>query len=301
MLDRLQDLGWLRHVPNPGPYRGGPQWAALKQADRHPLVAGADWLITLDIDEFINVKVGDRTLSALVAALPEATAIPLTWRMFGNAGIARHVDAPVTETFTCAAPEQLFWPWQAMMFKTLYRNDGSYRRLGIHRPRKPDPDRLDAQRWFDGSGRRLPKSFHGDRLFSDPGSAPFRLVQMNHYALGSAEDFVLKCDRGWPNREAPTRGLDYWVERNFNDVGDESILSLSSTALRRALHADEILRTLHKDAVEWRRVRFTNLTGEERWRLLYGRLLMTGSSRVLSLEEAKAIWSLQHRAGAVGS
>lgn len=291
MLDRLQALGWLTHVPNSGPHRGGPQWTALKRADRHPLVTGADWLITFDIDEFINVRVGNRTLPALLDALPEATAIPITWRMFGNSGVARFVDAPLTETFTRAAPERLYWPWQAMMFKTLYRNDGSYRRIGIHRPRKPDPDRLPAQRWFDGSGRRLPEIFHRERLFSNPGSAPFGLVQLNHYALGSAESFILKCDRGNSFQNSQPTTMDYWVDRNFNDVVEDSILALPTSALRLELHDDPILEALHLEAVTWRKRRFATLMAEEPWRSLYGRLLMTPPTRVLGRVEAEAIWA----------
>jgi hypothetical protein len=295
MLDRLQEMGWLTHVPNPGPHRGGPQWAALRRADRHPLVRAADWLITFDIDEFINVKVGDRTLAALFASLPEATAIPLTWRMFGNAGIERFTDAPVTETFTRAAPTVLYWPWQAMMFKTLYRNDGSYRRMGIHRPRRPDPARLAAQRWFDGSGLRLPMIFHGDRLFSDPGTAPFRLVQLNHYALGSAEGFILKSEKGGGSHRVPSATtMDYWADRNFSDVEDTSILSLPSAPLREALHDDGVLRALHGKAVDWRRARFATLMVEEPWRALYGRLLMTPPSRAIGQREAFAILGLRH-------
>jgi hypothetical protein len=297
MLDRLQEMGWLAHVPNPGPWRGGPQWTALKRANGHPLVTSAEWLITFDIDEFINVKVGDRTLSALVATLPGATAIPLTWRMFGNAGVERYADLPVTETFTRTAPERLYWPWQAMMFKTLYRNDGSYRRIGIHRPRKPDPARLASQRWFDGSGRALPAAFHRERLFSNPGSAPFERVQLNHYALQSAESFLLKCDRGNSFQNSQPTTMDYWVDRNFNDVADDSILALPSTPLRAELHADPVLDALHRTAVDWRRQRFAALMHEEPWRALYGRLRMAGSSRVLGREEADAIWELRHGAG----
>ena len=37
MLDRLSDLGWLTHCPNPGPHAEGAQWAALKAANGHPL------------------------------------------------------------------------------------------------------------------------------------------------------------------------------------------------------------------------------------------------------------------------
>ncbi|NJS40551.1 MAG: glycosyltransferase family 2 protein [Rhodobacteraceae bacterium] len=115
MLDRLQAMGWLTHVPNPGPYPQGPQWAALKQADAHPLVRGADWLLPIDVDEFVNVHVGDRTIPALLAALPEATAIPLTWRLFGNAGVRGIEDRRVTESFTRASRMTEYTPVPAMV------------------------------------------------------------------------------------------------------------------------------------------------------------------------------------------
>jgi hypothetical protein len=287
MLDRLAAMGWLTHVPNPGPHPEGPQWAALKQADRHPLVRAADWLTVLDIDEFLNVKTGNRTVGALLAAVPGATAITLTWRMFGNAGIAAFTDAPVTETFTRAAPVPVFWPWRATLFKTLFRNDGSYRKLGVHRPRNPDQERLAAQRWVDGSGRVLPPVFHRQRIFLDLGGDPFGLVQLNHYALGAAESFVLKCDRGRSNREASAMGMDYWVDRNFNDVEERSILALSSAALRQDLHADPILGPLHQQAVAWRKARFRALMAEERWQSLYGRMLITPPTRSLTRDEVR--------------
>ena len=182
MLDRLDAMGWLTHVRNPGPYEQGPQWAALKAADRHPLKAAADWVLFFDIDEFVNIHAGDRTVPALLAALPDATAIPLTWRMFGNAGVVGFEDRPVTEVFTKAAPSVIYWPWRAAMFKTLFRNDGAYGKLGVHRPRNPKGGQ---PRWFDGSGRELPVAFHTGRVFSDFGRDNFGLVQLNHYALGA--------------------------------------------------------------------------------------------------------------------
>ena len=138
MLDHLQTLGALHHVRNAGPHDGGVQWAALKLADRHPLVKSADWILALDIDEFVNIHAGDHTLAALLSALPDATAITLTWRLFGNCGIERYADMPVTEQFVGAAPKIMTWPWRASMFKTFFKTDGVYRKLGIHRPRNPD-------------------------------------------------------------------------------------------------------------------------------------------------------------------
>lgn len=281
MLDRLAEMGWLTHVRNDGPHPQGPQWAALKAADRHPAKAAANWVLFIDIDEFVNIHAGVRRLPDLLAALPDATAIALTWRMFGNAGVVDYVDQPLTAQFTRCAPADLRWPWRASLIKTLFRNDGSYARLGVHRPRKPDPDRMAAQRWYDGAGRRLPAEFHEGRIFTPPGSAPYDLVQLNHYALGSAESYLVKADRGRANRDASTFDMSYWVDRNFCDIEDRSILALDSSDLRAELLADPVLGALHRQAVLWRQARFAALMAEEPWRALFARLMLAPPSRPL--------------------
>ncbi|MGB3314217.1 MAG: glycosyltransferase family 2 protein [Albidovulum sp.] len=293
MLDRLQKMGWLTHIRNDGPHDKGPQWSALKLADRHPAKARAGWVLFLDIDEFVNIHVGDRTVPALLAALPGATAIPLTWRLFGNAGIRNHIDRPIPEQFTLSAPAVMGWPWRAAMFKTLFRNDGSYGKLGVHRPRQPDHDRMTDQRWFDGSGRRLPATFHTGRIFSDYGRDNYQLVQLNHYPLGAMDNYLVKCDRGRANRETSAFDMSYWVERNFNVVEDKSIAALfpHCEPIRRALRSDPELAALHDASITWRQRRLATLLADESYRSLYGRLLMTPSSRVLSVEEHRFLAS----------
>ncbi|MFZ1467650.1 MAG: glycosyltransferase family 2 protein [Paracoccaceae bacterium] len=291
MLDRLQEMGCLTHVRNEGPHDEGPQWAALKAADRHPLVAAADWVLFLDVDEFVNIHVGNRTVQALLAALPRATAIPLTWRLFGNAGVVGYLDQPVTAQFTRAAPAVLNWPWRAMLFKTLFRNDGSYGKLGVHRPRAPDQGRMAAQEWVSGSGQVLGPEFQTGRIFSDLGRDHHQLVQLNHYALGSMEGYLVKADRGRANRDAAIADLGYWVERNFCDVEDATALQLDSGGLRDGLRADPVLGPLHDAAVVWRHQRFALLMQDEPWRAVFGRLLMCAPTRVLTADQARLVWA----------
>ncbi len=300
MLDRLAALGQVVHVPNPGPHPQGPQWSALKAASRHPLRAAADWVLCLDVDEFVTVHTGDHTVAALLAALPGATAIPLTWRLFGNAGVVAFEDRPVTDVFTRAAPAVMHWPWRAALFKTLFRDDGSYGKLGVHRPRAPDPARMAGQRWVDGSGRPLPDAYHTGRIFSPFGRDNYALAQLNHYALGAMESYLVKCDRGRANRDAAGFDMGYWVERNFCDAEDRSIAALAPArdAVLAALRADPVLDRLHRAAVDWRRARFAALMTEEHWRALFGRLLMTPPSRALSADEAAVL--LRHARAAAG-
>lgn len=292
MLDRLAGLGWLTHIRNDGPYdRRGVQFTALQRAAERDILRDADWILALDIDEYVNIHAGDGTLPALLAALPEADAITLTWRLFGNADIVRYADAPVTQTFTRCAPEILHWPWRAAMFKTLYRNDGTYARPGVHRPRSPDPARLKTVRWFDAQGRELDAQFRTRRLFSNYGQPNYALAQLNHYALGAMESFVLKADRGRAVHGDHMLDVDYWVERNFNTDTDTSIQRLAppSRALRRELAADRELAALHDAAVAWRRARFHTLMQREPYRALFARLMMTPPSRPVSRETARTL------------
>jgi len=292
MLDRLQAMGWVTHQRNDGPHEKGPQWDLLKTADRHPLKQAADWVLFCDIDEFVNIHTGDRTLNALLAALPHADAIALTWRMFGNAGVIGYEDRPLRETFTRAAPETLAWPWRAQLFKTLFRNDGRWRKLGVHRPRSPAPDHAPA-RWFDGAGREQPDLAQGSRIFSDYTRPNYALAQLNHYALGAMESYVVKCDRGRANRDAAGFDMGYWVERNLCAQEDRSILALDIGAPLQALHADAELARLHRAAVRWRQDRFTALMQEEPWRALFGRLLMTPPSQALNAQSAAPLMRFQ--------
>lgn len=292
MLDRLSEAKALTHLRNDGPYDArGIQFTALKQADRLDIVRQADWILPLDIDEFVNIHTGNHTLAALLAALPDATAIPLTWRLFGNGDTVAYEDAPVTETFTRCAPDVMHWPWRSAMFKTLYRNDGTYRKLGVHRPRNPDVSRLPASRWFDGHGRELDDQFKVRRLFSNYGQPNHRLVQLNHYALGAMESFVLKANRGRAVHADHMLGLDYWVERNFNTDTDTSIAALSGDRQTQleSLRALPGIPALHDAAVRWRKDRFRELMAQEPYRALFARLLMTAPSRLINVETARAL------------
>lgn len=298
MLDRLAQLGWLTHCPNPGPHPQGAQWAALKAASTHPLRQTADWVMVLDIDEYLTIHTGDGTLPALINRFPDATAFPLTWRMFGNAGVVGYEDRPIPQQFTAAAPAVMGWPWRAAMFKTLFRDDGSYGKLGVHRPRQPDAERMAAQKWVDGSGRTLPDAFHTARLYTPFGRDNYQLAQVSHYALGAAESYVLKVARGRANRTAAAFDLSYWIERNLCVAEDRRLADRfpACSAHRQSLAEDAVLARLHRDAVSWRRERFRALMADESYRSLFGRLLMAPPSRLLSDAENRLLLSYANTA-----
>ena len=300
MLDRLAEIGELHHVPNPGPHDGGIQFTGLKRADTHDAVKGADWLMALDIDEFVNIHQGNHGLADLTAALPQADAITLTWRVFGNCGVRDYADAPVTRTFARTGFEVMYWPWRAFMFKTLYRNNGAYRKLGVHRPRSPVADKAVATRWFDSHGRELDARLRTQGMFSHFGRANYGLAQLNHYPLGAMESYIVKRDRGRAVHGDDALGLDYWTERNWCQVEDRSIREtdpLTAPHLAR-LTGDVALMRLHARAVGWRKRRFEELMAEEENRALFGRLLLAPPARVVSPDDARRLYAFTKPPGA---
>jgi hypothetical protein len=183
----------------------------------------------------------------------------------------------------------MYWPWRAAMFKTLYRNDGTYRKPGVHRPRDANDKKLATARWFDGNGAPLPEPFVKKRIFSNFGQDNYGLVQLNHYPLGAMESYVLKADRGRAVHSDDMMGVDYWVERNFNTDQDLSIQSMAPVraAELAALKSDTVLAQLHADAVHWRKARFEQLMQKEPFRALFGRLMMTPPSQPVPRKAAQ--------------
>ncbi len=95
--DRLDALGIVQHRRNDDWTGKSPQQHALNRAIREPLVRNADWIIHIDVDEFINVRCGDGTLCAFLERVPDATNVAMTWRLFGHNG-ARPFDPAQSAT-----------------------------------------------------------------------------------------------------------------------------------------------------------------------------------------------------------
>lgn len=89
LLDRLQEMGIVAHLPNPRRSDEQPQNAALSAALAHPLVMGADYALQIDPDEFLVVKTERGAIQDLIAAAPAADVIAVQMRFFGDSGLAR--------------------------------------------------------------------------------------------------------------------------------------------------------------------------------------------------------------------
>lgn len=253
LLDRLDAMGIITHIRNDKITNAGVQWSALKRADKHPMKAEADWILFADVDEFVNIKVGEGHLDDLLAAAPDATAFALMWRNFGNSGCIEIEDDLILNQFTKCARLPCYVPLTGSMFKTLFKNDGSYEKLGIHRPKKRVQKDTSLINWVNGSGQPLGERYIDNITFTYGPAGGVDLACINHYSLKSAKAFMAKSLRGLPNRSEKQIDLGYWVDRNFNTEDDLSIqrmVPLVEEAMADFID-DADLKRLHEDGLKW--------------------------------------------------
>lgn len=287
MLDRLHDMRIVCHKRNQRRGKKPVQWQALNRASDHRLVQQADWILVSDIDEYLCIHEGEGRIGDLIAARPDADGFAIAWRMFGHNDQTVFQDGPVTEQFTRAAPDALLWPWRAVQFKTLFRADARLDGLGIHRPRLKKGTEFV---FVDGTGTPTPAAF-GTVV---PSITPkYTLAQLNHYALGSVENFLVKIARGRPNHSDDPIDLSYWIDRDFNQVEDRRILRHSDAVADGVaeLRSDPELDRLHGQSVDWRRSQIDTLLQQSEMFYTFTRICQMGGTRVLPMHLQKQIWA----------
>jgi len=271
MLDRFAELGIVTHLRNPAPWEHGlAQLSAYARARELPQVQTADWIMPLDSDEFLNVHVGDGTVAALIASLPPDTeAIPIFWRVFGDAGRRDLPSAPIVPKLTRCASAQT----NPFSVKVLFRNHQRFPIVCSHAPHvlgdagTPVPFTV-CVRLTDG---RLME----DDLLTRPGvnnqlnTMPSELgtwegAQINHYMVRTEMAFRLKRLRG--NALNTFHDAERYLPRTYrkfnrNDASDISIRRTATARerVRLELMADPELHRLHTNALSSARARAKTL------------------------------------------
>ena len=275
MLDRLQDHGIVAHLPNPATNRNY-QMQALKAARRHPLVRQADWVWIADVDEFINIHVGDHSLPALIAACGDPQAISVTFQFMANDGIETFVDQPVITQFLRSHNPDIWGAETAIEVKSLVRRDFPTEYFGAHRPFHDDAKA--RPHWTDGSGRPVPPPFrkaaNKRRIRAFPARGARDHATLNHYALRSLDSYLVKNDRGDVNRENRAFDDSYWRERNDPAYFDDSIMRYEAPlrAEMARLMALEGVGDLHAEAVRLHMARRDALLAQESYREMRAQL-----------------------------
>ena len=105
----------------------------------------------------------------------------------------------------------------------------------------------------------------------------YDLVQLNHYAVRSAESFLVKRDRGRVNHVDRDQGLAYWFRMNNNAERDLSIqcrLPAMKAELANMM-ADPEIAAAHAQSVESHRKKIAELRATQNYSSFFSEL--TGS------------------------
>ena len=284
ILRRLQKMGVVEHRNN-NDWRGqSPQQHALNMSLKEPVVRNAEWLLHIDVDEFVNVRCGNGTLQDFFDRVPQATNVAMTWRLFGHSGVRRIEDDFVIGQFDRCAPAYCPKPHTVWGFKTMFRNIGAYQKMSCHRPNKLLEDQRDKVLWVNGSGQDMTKEAIDNGWRSSKGSVGYDLLQLNHYALRSADSFLIKRQRGRALHVDRSIGLNYWIRMDWDDARDVTI-QRNLPRLRQEydrLMADDRLRTLHEKGLAWHHAKAAELHATPEFEDLYRQALeirLTGTER----------------------
>jgi len=102
----------------------------------------------------------------------------------------------------------------------------------------------------------------------------YDLVQLNHYAVRSAESFLVKRDRGRVNHVDRDQGLAYWFRMNNNFEEETSILKrlpMMKDELAK-LMSDPEIAAAHAHSVKCHRAKIDELKATENYSKFYGEL-----------------------------
>lgn len=284
LLESLKDAGVIEHVPQIVSQGDSPQWQALRAAWKHPLRKSCDWAIVCDVDEFVNIHVGQGKFADLIGTFTQdIDGVLLPWRLFGNNGHAFYKDRAITELYTASMAEDCNYPIAATFFKSMIKTDGPFNQFGVHRPKQKPVEKSRLPIWVNGGGQKMPEFFARNpqrlSLYGSPNDRS--LVECNHYSLKSAENFLVKRARGLPNRSEKNIDLTYWVERNFNTVENHSITRIRAGTKKRYIDLLSVpnVRHFHERAVQWHRNKFLGLMKSEAEHQIFSQILVSGSSQ----------------------
>ncbi|SLN38637.1 hypothetical protein ROJ8625_01784 [Roseivivax jejudonensis] len=285
ILQRLDALGVVEHRDNDDWKGNSPQQHALNSALKEPVIRDAEWILHIDVDEFVNVRCGDGTLDAFLDRVPDATNVAMTWRLFGHNGVTRLEDRFVIDQFDSCAPRFCPKPHTVWGYKTMFRNIGAYAKISCHRPNKLDPALEDRVRWVNGSGEDITRHAARNGWRSSKASIGYDLIQLNHYALRSAESFLIKRQRGRALHVDRSIGLNYWIRMDWS--GNRDITIKRNLPRLRAeydrLMADPELARLHAEGLAWHRAKADELHAMPEFEELYQQALaleLTETERV---------------------
>lgn len=248
LLDRLEEMGELRHLPNPAKIFDNPAFQpfALAYTPYLSEFKKADFYISMDVDEFINVRLGKGKIWELLEHTGPFDALSMSELNHGSNMRREYEPGLMTEQFPRHQRERP-GKWRSRRgVKTIVRLGEKLKFIRNHRPDLRDD--AGPVTWLDGSGRPI-DHFHKDATENGMDiRGTYDLVALNHFALRSLNSYLVKMFRGDVVVKGKKVSHRYWRQRDRHS--DLTInFDRQNTAFKRKYNAymkDEKLRKIHE-------------------------------------------------------
>ena len=173
------------------------------------------WIGFIDIDEMIVIQ-GRQKLPTILNKL-QADVVVMSWQMMTDNGLTHYEDKPVFKRFTQQAKGNRY-PNGTELVKPFVRGGigGLVFERQPHCPTKPKMKVVNVK---------------GEEVSQYPPIPPtYEVAWINHYHTKTAEEFVEKCRRGFPNGDKYTedyrkKAIDYFFAINERTEEKEKILA----------------------------------------------------------------------------
>lgn len=217
ILDRLDELGELTHLPNPATVFDSSvfQPRALSYTTMLPVFRAADYFISMDVDEFINVRIGGGHINDLLEAVGNFDVLSMTEINHGSNKQIHFEPGWVTDIFRS---HQTTAPGNRKAqrgVKSIVCLNDKVENIRNHRPDiRKDKGNV---RWLDGSSRQLTALMNDASQNGIDCRGSYDLVALDHYPLRSLESFLIKMFRGDVVMKGKRVSNRYWRLRNKNE------------------------------------------------------------------------------------
>ena len=265
LADALDSAGAIAHLRQTVPENVPPQTNAERMAREADLFQFGDWVIWLDLDEFLLPHPKRPTLRSIVDAIAPAKALMIAWRFFGDSGNKTWPGRHVGPDFVRAAARRR---GRRAQVKTLFQYGPQIEKLDIHRPvlvqgttQSEFPVVTSADVPADPSFWDYRRRRGFNRMTG--AERPYVLGQVAHFCVRTPDAFALKSSRGdgyFSDPQAVARDANFYNKKNFNDVEE---LELSHHADATESEMKRLLRSEYVAHAENRvQANFLRKTGE---------------------------------------
>ena len=227
LLRRLQKHNFIEFSRNKCPADKIPQHEGYKTLREKFDVDKCDWLMTLDVDEFLHVEAGNGSVGALTdIAGDDVDIIALNSLTYGT-GLSRKRNELVTKRFQHRLRDQ---HTANRPIKSIARNPARFHGAHNHHLTRVTPDAELTVMRADGSTFVIPPKTELWRVLrSSPADhIVHEYAHYNHYSIKSRSEYTMRQQRGRgavpvTSTEKQRHSGDYFRKRASADVLDTRI------------------------------------------------------------------------------